>query len=1515
MTKLLRVVFAICVATTLHFTATAQSLSINTTGAVADASAILDVTSTAKGMLVPRMNKTQKNAITTPANGLMVYQTAPDSIGFHYYDLPNTRWVYINASGFATDTTAWKLTGNSNATAANFLGTTNDSALRFRIRNTASGIIDSASENTALGYKNLQIISAGIGSNTAIGFMSGKNLSSGARNTLIGRNVLSRTGASQQNIGIGDSAISQAISVGNLIGIGFQALKLHDGQTFFTDNLAIGTYSQRDSSFGSTAFWNTSVGGYSLQSNRLGGGNTAMGLAAMQSHKSGDRNTAIGLEAMQFDSAGSVNVAIGWRALRNNKTGAENTAIGVGALESDSSGSWNTAVGRYAGFLNKRGNYNVAMGMQAAVSGDTATATTFLGYASGYYNRSHYNTGVGAYSLTNNNLTTGSNLTGIENTALGYGSGYLINLGSKNTAVGHQAMRGVSDYISGNRNVAMGDSAMTNLTSGSDNTSIGAMALNSNTTGSLHVAVGSRALKNSTATYPNTAIGYSSMDSATTGYANTAVGSYSLTANKTGFNNVAVGNTAMFESTAGSNNTTVGNGAGRLIRDNQNTALGSAALRNDSTGSNNVAIGYQSSFLADSASSVVAIGTEALYFNKSDSNVAIGYRAGWGLGSNLANPAKEATMIGTLAGNGASVSSKNTAIGYKALTQRNAAGIALDYLNGGRNTAIGDSAMAYSIGISNVAIGAQAMPNAGVGVFNNVAIGDSAMGGASLVNENVAIGYKALKSAAYVGSTNTGNTATGAYSARNVTTGYWNTINGYLALENATAAAGNTVMGTSSFSRNVSGFDNVGVGINTGYWVTSGNNTYLGSYAGEGASGFSTGGSNTGVGNFALSDIRTGNGNTAVGQLALAADTSGGANVAIGQFALRNNLASDYNTAVGFSALLNHKRAGFTYNTGLGSFALEQDSSGFQNTGLGTSTFRFNKTGFLNTGVGINAGYYQKESYNTFIGAYSGAGERLPGSNYAADTGNYNAGLGAYALYRIANGENNVAMGYSALYSDSSGNQNTAVGNGALYSNTGSHTNQAFGSNALYSYNGTTSGNNNAFGDLALENLASGTQNVAMGSWAMRSHTSGVRNTAIGNSAMGSTGTTGSSNTAIGDNALLLTNADGNTGVGRNAGNSNTTGTNNTLIGYEADVTTSALTNATAIGYNATVAQSNSLVLGQTGTNVGINTTTPGARLHIRRNGASGGTFLANSSVIIEDNASSFIQLSNTTASENGILSGNALTPIRSGIVFGADSTVFLRAGGNNTRMIIDNNGYVGIGTTAIYPLTQLHLHEPLNADVNFRVSSLGAQQPGLELTKAGASADWKIFNSTGNLLTLARATDDFVTTPQNYYEWGVTAYRPTQDNINSLGLLGQRWTTVFATVGAINTSDARDKENITNLNYGLSEIMKLRPVSFNWKENPQWGKKIGFIAQEVQPILNEVVQVGNLKTKDEGTTDNGKNANAESDKLGIYYSDIIPVAVKAIQEQQKIIDDLKKENEQLKKDMQLIKTKLGINN
>ena len=72
---------------------------------------------------------------------------------------------------------------------------------------------------------------------------------------------------------------------------------------------------------------------------------------------------------------------------------------------------------------------------------------------------------------------------------------------------------------------------------------------------------------------------------------------------------------------------------------------------------------------------------------------------------------------------------------------------------------------------------------------------------------------------------------------------------------------------------------------------------------------------------------------------------------------------------------------------------------------------------------------------------------------------------------------------------------------------------------------------------------------------------------------------------------------------------------------------------------------------------------------------------------------------------------------------------------------------------------------------------------------------------------------------------------------------------------------------------------MKLRPVSYTWKKFPEKGTRIGFIAQEVKEIFPEAVVTG---------TDVDKT-------MGINYSDLIPVLTKAIQEQQKIIEQQEK--------------------
>ncbi|WP_299768119.1 tail fiber domain-containing protein [uncultured Dokdonia sp.] len=158
--------------------------------------------------------------------------------------------------------------------------------------------------------------------------------------------------------------------------------------------------------------------------------------------------------------------------------------------------------------------------------------------------------------------------------------------------------------------------------------------------------------------------------------------------------------------------------------------------------------------------------------------------------------------------------------------------------------------------------------------------------------------------------------------------------------------------------------------------------------------------------------------------------------------------------------------------------------------------------------------------------------------------------------------------------------------------------------------------------------------------------------------------------------------------------------------------------------------------------------------------------------------------------------------------------------------------------------------------------------------------------------------TETVEDTGTNRLEWNCGLF-PDTDDIFQLGGSALRWEAVWATDGTINTSDRREKKDIKGLNYGLREILDLNPVRFRWKAKPEQGEKLGLIAQDLLEIIPEVV-----KTHEYVTTGEGEHATLEKkelDRLGVYYTDLIPVLIKAIQEQQKIIQSYKNEQQQNK--------------
>lgn len=120
----------------LSLTCFAFSQAVGINNANPAASSILDITSTSRGFLAPRMTSAQRNAIAAPANGLLVFDT--DLGAFYYYDTQGTpAWRPLLASSKSTGLAGWSTLGNAGTLAnTNFIGTTDAVDLVFRTSNT-----------------------------------------------------------------------------------------------------------------------------------------------------------------------------------------------------------------------------------------------------------------------------------------------------------------------------------------------------------------------------------------------------------------------------------------------------------------------------------------------------------------------------------------------------------------------------------------------------------------------------------------------------------------------------------------------------------------------------------------------------------------------------------------------------------------------------------------------------------------------------------------------------------------------------------------------------------------------------------------------------------------------------------------------------------------------------------------------------------------------------------------------------------------------------------------------------------------------------------------------------------------------------------------------------------------------------------------------------------------------------------------------------------------------------------
>ena len=398
-----------------------------------------------------------------------------------------------------------------------------------------------------------------------------------------------------------------------------------------------------------------------------------------------------------------------------------------------------------------------------------------------------------------------------------------------------------------------------------------------------------------------------------------------------------------------------------------------------------------------------------------------------------------------------------------------------------------------------------------------------------------------------------------------------------------------------------------------------------------------------------------------------------------------------------------------------------------------------------------------------------------------------------------------------SLRIDASGNIIIASTGGTLYTTTAGTSNFRAGVNAG---NSIASGGdyNTVVGDEAGTAITTGDGMVAIGYQALMTEDTEGYSTAVGSGALKMQNTGSSAfNVAVGHEAgVAVSTGVQNTLVGTYAGHDLNTGSYNVAIGVNALSLGTSLGSTVAIGYTAgktlATASNNTMIGSQAGEiRTGAGNTIVGQ--YAGRDGTDGtdNTFIGrNSGYTI------------TTGSKNSILgmyNGNSGgLDIRT-----TSNVVVLSDGDGNPRVVVNSSGvmFVGANFTDTAGSSQIVTNGPVTVGY------------------PGNSALYR----------------------QMYYSSDNNFYFANGSNQGYLSSAGS-WT---------NASDARLKKDIRDIEYGLNAVISTKPR--HYERNDVDGTYIGFVAQELQTVIPEVVS-GNPETQ-----------------LGVDYGSLVAVAFKAIQE------------------------------
>lgn len=282
-----------------------------------DRSAVLEMNSTTKGFLLPRMNTGNRNSISSPAQGLFIYETTSNALWY----FNGAGWIKVISDGDTGDGI-----GDVDSDTRVFLDFTNDND---QVRFFSAGTF-----HFRMNRQRFDVLGTGstvkLGDSTAINDDMVSNLS-----TYVGK-----------------SAGRDVVSGRSNVAIGYQAMR---NNIEASDNVAIGNFSALRGA-GTTTRRYIAIGVSALVRNASSGQHSVIGHFAATNHISQNNVHAIGIGALQSDVSGVGNIAIGTRSLSSLTTQSNSTAIGYETGTSSTVSSTSIYLGYRAGASNSMSN-------------------------------------------------------------------------------------------------------------------------------------------------------------------------------------------------------------------------------------------------------------------------------------------------------------------------------------------------------------------------------------------------------------------------------------------------------------------------------------------------------------------------------------------------------------------------------------------------------------------------------------------------------------------------------------------------------------------------------------------------------------------------------------------------------------------------------------------------------------------------------------------------------------------------------------------------------------------------------------------------------------------------------------------------------------------------------------------------------------------------------------------------------------------------------------------------------